>query len=82
MTTAELINRIVSKFGGNRVRFLEIDPNGVRFQLGGYRYFVQCDQDSVIVTLCDAGMDSYRNWVHGVLNGGVRNDAGEITIPA
>lgn len=87
MTTAELVNLIIKKFGGNRVTFKRIDDNAlVAFRLGDREYIAIYSfiQGSVIVQNCEHGsalyatIDNYSQWVEGVLNGMVRNEEGEL----
>lgn len=90
MTTAQLVNRILGKLRTGRVEFLVISnrPSAVRFQYGGITYTAlynehqridvyRWENGSELVSLCD----NYQKWMEGLLNGMVRNDAGEL-VPA
>jgi hypothetical protein len=89
VSVAEIINRIIKKFGGNRVEFVKIDPftNMIEFVLGSNHYDVAWSDYWKSFVVHRSGdesnsdkpdEDNYTRWVQGVLNGGVRNDAGEI----
>jgi len=87
MTTAELVNLIIKKFGGNRVTFNRIDDNAVVvFKLGGREYialYMPIDE-SITVKNCEhrsslfTSVDNYSRWVEGVLNGMVRDEEGNL----
>lgn len=97
MTTAELVNLIVAKLGGNRVEFLVIDAfvyleqevAEVSLVHGHNTYFVRSLDDQCCVTvrqevLGDQGplvTNQYTTWVEGVLNGLVR-DADGVLVKA
>lgn len=91
MDLADLINLIIAKFGGNRIEFLHVewdqhtDDNRVEFVHGGncYSALQHCSNDRVDVwqTLKDQGPLTATigsRWIEGVLNGKVRNEAGEL----
>jgi hypothetical protein len=84
MTTAELVNRIIEKLGGNRVRFEEIgDEIGVIFTHAGNCYAVTTRGLVSSVFRFDQHRcwtkDSYSQWIEGVLNGKVRDEAGVLS---
>ena len=95
MTTAELVNLILSKLGGNRVEFLEIYDwrhNGdlrsvARFRHSGNAYIARCQVDAKEIWVRQEDIDQvaigtpYSEWIEGVLNGMVRNDAGKLVKP-
>jgi len=93
MDTAQIVNRIIEKLGGNRVQFVEIDKTKwdiayVSFVHAGNKYearvYPASDYISVGVPITwqrKGDMAAYVNWVEGVLNGLVRNDAGELVMP-
>jgi hypothetical protein len=83
MNTHKIVNLIVSKFGGNRVKFDGFDANVIDFILGHnlYRVFFAEHRDKLhVMRLADDEFihDNYSNWVEGILNGLVRNEAGEM----
>ena len=87
MTTAELVNLIIKKFGGNRVTFKRIDDNAVVvFKLGGREYVALYYpvEEIIVVQNCEHGsalyatIDNYSRWVGGVLNGLVRDEEGNL----
>jgi hypothetical protein len=84
MNTHEIVNLIVAKFGGNRVKFTWIGSQTglVDFVLGAnlYRCGWSVCLDKFIVTRPETNdlSDNYSRWVEGILNGMVRNEAGEM----
>ena len=109
MTTVELVNRIVSKLGGNRVEFVHIEDSydgqtehgEVQFVhahnhytaritnaselISVWRQFLEIPSSNQIseyrwtVTLTGQLIqDDCSRWVQGVLNGLVRNEAGDL----
>lgn len=88
MSVSELVNLIVKKFGGNRVEFCYLCELGLSFRLGHNFYLVEIlasnGGDAVVVSRMEIAApvrlvkDNYSNWVCGILNGLVRNDAGEL----
>ena len=90
MDTAQIVNRIIEKLGGNRVEFVKIcvtrfDILYVSFVHAGNKYEARVYPASDYITVgmpitCQRtdDIDAYANWVEGVLNGSVRNDAGEL----
>lgn len=85
MTTAELVNLIIAKFGGNRVQFVDIQTVHdewiiVTFYHSDQTYYARCSCNEVNLTVHqEFGQTSqYSEWIEGVLNGMVRNDAGEL----
>jgi hypothetical protein len=87
MNTHEIVNLIVQKFGGNRVKFEWIDEEKIVFCLGHNQYrlhwseiFSQLMVSRMAYTDLDGCLvrDNYSKWVEGILNGMVRNEAGEM----
>lgn len=90
MHIAEIINRIIEKLGGNRVKFQTV-------RVGSYESIVQfwfahntyrCgwnDEREIFLVerlVIDTFVfDTYSHWVQNVLNGFVRDDAGNM-VPA
>ena len=86
MKPHEIVNRIVKKFGGNRVRFESFCDDfdkSIDFVLGHYLYRVRWSAASQRLLVVRLGSyfcseDNYSRWVEGILNNLVRNDAGEM----
>jgi hypothetical protein len=83
MNTHEIVNLIVSKFGGNRVKFILIKEAVVWFVWGGneYRCYASEINNSLIVKRgIEDGWttDNYSTRVEGILNGMVRTEDGEM----
>lgn len=83
MQTHEIVNLIVQKFGGNRVRFVLLAQNVVDFVLGHNLYRVYVNSMNRICAWKHDGEtfvadDQYCTWIEGILNNLVRNDAGEM----
>jgi hypothetical protein len=84
MNSAELVNLILEKL--RRVKFLVIinRTSQVRFIWGHNEYtaVVTFDNTVAVYKWVDGGtecvVDNYQIWVEGMLNGMVRNDAGEL----
>ena len=86
MQTHEIVNLIVQKFGGNRVKFDLFDSNVVDFILGHnlYRvFFTEHRKHHLVMRLSDDEFipANYSRWVEGIRNNRVRNDAGELVKP-
>jgi len=81
MTTADLVNRIVAKLGGNRVRFTLIAEDRVQFEHAQNLYWVRNNLDVYRWSDDDNQflIDSYSEWIEGVLNGKTRDDAGVLS---
>lgn len=94
MTTAELVNRIIEKLGGNRIEFLEIElmeHNRLTFSLCKFEYSgnifeARVHEDAKAITVkqefLDQGpLDKNRitEWIEGVLNGKTRNEEGVLS---
>lgn len=84
-TTAEVVNLIISKLRTGPVKFVEIRAYGnelqfiwIKYGQNLYKIFsdlqVEHEHDGAIE-------DSYSQWIEGVLNGKVRNDAGDLLAP-
>ena len=87
MSAAAIVNRILEKLRTGSVVFIDIDsesPN-VIFEYGHKQYDVWwSDSKKALIVRhgsCGSISDDYTRWVEGVLNGLVRNDAGEM-VPA
>jgi hypothetical protein len=83
MNTHEIVNLIIEKFGGNRVKFDFIKQDFVEFMLGDNLYRCGWNIATKRLIVIRPGRyslreDNYSRWVEGVLNGMVRNDAGEL----
>lgn len=91
MTTAELVNLILDRLRTGKVKFISIWEDGpiapifIEFEFGFIRYKVMYQkqlrntiQVSRVLSERHTANDSYSRWVEGVLNGGVRNEAGEV----
>ena len=83
MNSAELVNLILEKL--RRVKFLRINQNdavgGVRFTWGFRDYLAIGSEDKYVrVYQLPIGVDAniYTERIEGMLNGLVRNDAGEF----
>ena len=77
------MNLIVSKFGGNRVKFVLIDEDAIEFVLGHNLYRTEWlgSMSRLAVMRMEGStpcFDKYSNWVEGILNGMVRNEEGEM----
>jgi len=93
MDTADIVNRIIEKLGGNRVEFIEIRQTNlfvliVSFSHAGNKYEARVLPTSVYISVAQKKSyqlalrtNAYTNWLEGVLNGMVRNDAGELVMP-
>lgn len=93
MTTAELVNRIIAKLHPqSRVEFKRIGSELIRmqkqvvFRWGNHDYICEHDGKRIVVRYLEHNSElyqrdnNYSRWVEGVLNGGVRDDAGELQI--
>jgi hypothetical protein len=83
MNTHEIVNLIIAKFGGNRVKFILIKAEVVWFVWGGneYRCYSSEINNSLIVKRgIEDGWttDNYSQRVQGILNDMVRNEDGEM----
>ena len=86
MNSAELVNLIIEKL--RRVKFLAITnrTSQVSFVWGHNEYtaVVTLDNTIAVYKWIDGGskcvIDNYQIWVEGMLNGLVRNDAGELVL--
>ena len=83
MNTHEIVNLIVQKFGGNRVKFDFIEVDAVEFVIGHKLYRTEWLKSMSRLAVMrmessNAYFDNYSRWVEGVLNNLVRNDAGEM----
>jgi hypothetical protein len=83
MTTAQLINRIIEKLGGNRVEFRDVASARVDFVHSSNYYCAVFAENRIevlrFIDHCPAPNDDlYSVWMRGVLNGHTRNDAGEL----
>lgn len=87
MNTAKIVNEIIRNLGGNRVELVETYENTfdsqVRFKHAHntYRCGWNVIGSKLIVerSVNDSWIeDEYSRWIEGVLNGMVRNDAGEL----
>jgi hypothetical protein len=79
----EIVNLIVEKFGGNRVKFTLVREGAVLFVFGHneYRCHWSHPNSTLIVSKLNDEVwlkDNYSRWVEGILNNLVRNDAGEM----
>lgn len=86
MNLASLVNLLIEKLGGNRVRFVEIDSAIVRvdFEHAGNFYSVRNEGGTIhvirIVDHCPQPRDDiYLRWMEGVLNGMKRNEEGVLS---
>ena len=87
MKTAELVNLILDKLRTGRVEFIRIDNdfdsdfNVIEFKYGGNDYRAVTDSEEIIVTRITGNLvvDSYSQWVEGVLNGKTRDEAGVLS---
>ncbi len=86
MTSAALVNMVISKLRTGTVEFLEISnrtPPCVSFVYASIKYTIWCDALGIEVHrhLEDGDgcvCDSYQIWMEGVLNGRVRTESGEL----
>ena len=92
MDTADLVNLIIRKLGGNRVEFIRVDcaddVSTIEFLHAGNLYSIVHDEDDSRVKVWQYHYDqgpleqnNYSKWMEGVLNGMKRNDAG-VLVPA
>lgn len=84
MNSAQLVNLIIKKL--RRVEFVEFTPtNRVKFIWGHRTYEAMEDRGHISVVNVIGNLwvepDNYNRWIEGVLNGKVRNDAGEMVKP-
>lgn len=86
MTTADIVNLILQKFGPS-VRFIDIDERYVEFNLGCSNYFACFDHGSNTI---DAGEIDDRSKIQkgyasdrmsGILNGWKRDESGVMVKP-
>jgi len=83
MEVHEIVNLIVEKFGGNRVKFSWIGQTFVDFVVGYNEYRCDWNQNGninviKIVNETVVPSDNYSKWVEGILNNMVRNEVGEM----
>lgn len=81
MKTADIVNTILDRLRTSRVVFDLIELHMVRFSFGGMVYQVTSIEKNLSVIRIDSKgtyVDNYSKWVEGVLNGMVRNDAGDL----
>lgn len=85
MTTADLINLIIRKFGGERVEFGVVLSHEVTFTYGHHRYRSGFRNKSIFVREVSAdytyqiGDETQASqWIEGVLNGKTRNEEGVL----
>lgn len=84
MNSHEVVNLVIKKFGGSRVKFEAVGITYVDFVLGGNSYQVtQSAPDQPLIVLKKESdlkvvSDSYSRWVEGVLNGLVRDKDGRM----
>jgi hypothetical protein len=83
MKTHDIVNLIIEKFGGNRVKFDFISVVYLEFTLGHNRYRVPCPwpDNEILVERIEGKLeitDNYSKWVEGILNNMVRNESGEM----
>jgi hypothetical protein len=89
MNTHDIINLVIKKFGGTRVKFAWVADDGIGFILGANLY--RCTWlDSTVTIQRAAGsaedssglhafvVDNYSRWVEGVLNNLVRDKDGNM----
>ena len=92
MSAEDIVNLIIKKLGGNRVKFTRIvsfdSIATVEFVHVGKCYsIIHPEDDSKVVVWKferDQGpllQNNYTRWVEGVLNGMVRNDNGDLVEP-
>ena len=84
MNSAELVNLILEKL--RRVKFVSIDAYHVEFSWNHRTFFAFENEGRVRVRNLNARQrfcedDSYSLRVEGMLNGLVRNDAGDLVKP-
>ena len=83
MATHDIVNLIVEKFGGNRVKFDGFDGESIDFVIGHNLYRSQWSNvlNRLLVMKLNGRefvQDNYSNWVQSVLSGMVRNEEGEM----
>ena len=83
MNTHEIVNLVIAKFGGNRVRFTLIKESVVWFVWGGneYRCYPSAPNNSLIVKRAIGDgwtTDNYSVRVESILNGMVRTEDGKM----
>lgn len=89
MNTHDIINLVIKKFGGTRVKFAWVADDGIGFILGANLY--RCTWIGLTATIQRAAAsaddsgglhafvkDNYSIWVEGVLNGLVRDKDGNM----
>lgn len=87
MNSAELVNLIIAKLRRVEVLVIQNLPFvTVRFRWGGNQYTAMvCVDDSIDVYRWvgqdECRCDNYKKYVQDILNGKVRNDAGEMVKP-
>ena len=94
MSTAAIVNRILTKLRTGQIKFAVITEKWVEFDFGHNRYCVAYngDQKQMVCKRSVADetskpkkktwvQDEYSNWVAGVLNGMVRGEKGNL-VPA
>lgn len=79
MELAEVCNRLL-RFG--RVTFLEVDRAFIDVRIGCHDYHIWVDSDGpVVLELIEGDVTDqtpHSEWVQAILEGKVRNDAGEM----
>lgn len=79
MEMADVCNRIARLWGA---KFLEVDRSYVDFRLAGHDYHAWVDPHGVVVLELIEGditeQTEHSMWIQGILEGKVRNDAGEL----
>jgi len=93
MDTAEIVNRIIEKLNGNRVKFIAIGKTNWEIAYVSFvparnhyqaRVFPASDYISIGQKISEQqplSTNEYTEWIEGILNGMVRNDAGELVMP-
>ena len=87
MNSAEVVSLIIQKLRRVELLVIQNRPNvAVRFIWGGNVYTAKvCVDDSIDVYRCvgqgEYRTDNYQQYVQDLLNGKVRNDAGELVKP-
>jgi hypothetical protein len=83
MNTHEIVNLIIGKFGGNRVKFILIKDSVVWFVWGGNEYrCYESDINKALIVKRAIGdgwtTDHYSIRVESILNGMVRTEDGKM----
>ena len=82
MTAADMVNLILEKFKTGKVVFHYVEDREVEFSIGPQKYaFAAMGRDEEVFHRVDGMLtiDSYSQWVEGVLQGKTRDENGVLS---